>query len=297
MASSIFNEIIKIFKRNDEEDLSHSYQKETSRLIEYTVNYVSIRHALPDGRKALLYTGRHPLNDTVTIPAQAENWSVTHLALIEFVLPSPSLQQFPSTLTHLFIIQCGLTELPLNITSLFNLEVLDVTGNKLKEIPLAIQQLTKLKELIVMSNNLKYLPTYLINLPSLERIETVKNPISWPPLSVCVKGLQDIKDFIIQHLEKQSDRQDVLKGYKAYGSSLCYGQKEVPTLHSIVLNFLVMKQMIGEELPPRMRKQLAYVNDLGRPHIPILKCSLCNGYYSSEAAFATHICKFYHPLD
>jgi hypothetical protein len=163
---------------------------------------------------------------------------------------------------------------------------------------------------------LKYLPTYLINLPSLERIETVKNPISWPPLSVCVKGLQDIKDFIIQHLEKQSDRQDVLKGYKvhacfnliiiicgalwheqAYGSSLCYGQKEVPTLHSIVLNFLVMKQMIGEELPPRMRKQLAYVNDLGRPHIPILKCSLCNGYYSSEAAFATHICKFYHPLD
>lgn len=51
--------------------------------------------------------------------------------------------------------------------------------------------------------------------------------------------------------------------------------------------------VLNEEpfLPPLMKRQLAYVQDLGNFSTPLSKCSVCLMYFSSEAQFKAHVCR------
>ena len=72
-------------------------------------------------------------------------------------------------------IQGGLTELPESISKLENLQVLDLSMNKLKQLPVSFSQLKKLRYLYLSFTDLQSFPDVLLSLPELRKLDLGHN--------------------------------------------------------------------------------------------------------------------------
>ncbi|XP_003382637.1 PREDICTED: plant intracellular Ras-group-related LRR protein 5-like [Amphimedon queenslandica] len=279
-------------RRRESEGTDEKMYENTT--IEYSVHgLVTVVHVIPNETGTIC----KDLEDSIVIP----EGGITHLVAVEcpqlYRLVLPDVEA--NDLTHLIVVHCGLKELPTTISVLCNLIVLDVTGNKIKELPDSIGSLKQLKELYIMSNCIETLSKHILDLTELERLEAGNNPkLSWPPPSICKKGLETIREYMVESLESQhSDRKNVLSGSKAYCNSLFYEHGKVPSLHHIVLEFLMRQTevngLLKEDtvLPHVMKKQIHFANEFGKPVVQLLKCSKCRMYCTSEETFDAHVCR------
>jgi Leucine-rich repeat (LRR) protein len=69
-----------------------------------------------------------------------------------------------------------LKELPKEIGSLQNLQILDLSGNQLETLPREIGKLKKLRKLLLGGNKLKEFPKEIIVLKELIKIDISRNP-------------------------------------------------------------------------------------------------------------------------
>lgn len=84
-------------------------------------------------------------------------------------------------LKHLFLAECGLTELPDAIGNISTLERLRLSNNKITALPETMIQLTNLKILFLHKNKLTEFPTLLQDLPNLSHIDLSQNPLHTLP--------------------------------------------------------------------------------------------------------------------
>lgn len=90
-----------------------------------------------------------------------------------------------------------LKELPDDIGSLTNLEILYLEGNELERLPKGIAKLKSLKALKLANNRFREFPAEALNLPNLEALDLSNNPLeSMPP------GIRSLKNLQILYLEK-----------------------------------------------------------------------------------------------
>ncbi len=98
------------------------------------------------------------------------------------------LTRLPSDLFELFcnqgfyrlpIVLCAanncLTQIPLSLTRLFNLKVLDLSANKLQAIPYNIHAFTELETLLLANNYIETIPLELVRLPKLRTLDVRRN--------------------------------------------------------------------------------------------------------------------------
>lgn len=92
----------------------------------------------------------------------------------------------------------GLSQLPVEIGELTNLETLDLSHNKLKTLPLEIGNLSKLKELYLDSNELSMLPEVIKKLVNLEIVSLKNNPLSG-------EVIEQIKEWLPENCRLEFD--------------------------------------------------------------------------------------------
>ncbi|RKP08868.1 hypothetical protein THASP1DRAFT_15037, partial [Thamnocephalis sphaerospora] len=64
------------------------------------------------------------------------------------------------------------------------LEILDISRNKLRRLPAEFGNLMSLKILSVSKNRIRELPCYLGEMKQLRILKTQQNPIVWPPADI-----------------------------------------------------------------------------------------------------------------
>ncbi|MCH2048279.1 MAG: leucine-rich repeat protein, partial [Trichodesmium sp. ALOHA_ZT_67] len=131
-------------------------------------------------------------------------------------------------LKELDLRECKLTEVPGDVWELEQLEVLDLVDNKLTSLPESIGKLSNLTRLYLSGNKLTSLPESIGNLSNLTRLnldfnkltslpesiaklsnltylDLYDNPIETPPIEIATKGIQEIRNYFQQELEKGID--------------------------------------------------------------------------------------------
>jgi centrosomal protein CEP164 len=90
----------------------------------------------------------------------------------------------------------NLTVLPESFWTLRKLESVNLNNNLLFALSPSIKNLSKLKKLLLSSNKLEKLPVQLLEAPDLDSLDVDDNPLTFPPQSICRKGLESIKLFL-----------------------------------------------------------------------------------------------------
>lgn len=103
--------------------------------------------------------------------------SLTNLKIIEtpfksFLLP---LGQIPAPLKFLTIKDCGLKSLPEDISMVYTVEEMNLSGNLLSKLPRGFEALTNLKRLNLDSNKFEKFPDSIKELPSLSHLSIDDN--------------------------------------------------------------------------------------------------------------------------
>ncbi|XP_068116372.1 malignant fibrous histiocytoma-amplified sequence 1-like [Hyperolius riggenbachi] len=91
-----------------------------------------------------------------------------------------------------------LSELPMDISSCFQLYYLNLAHNQFTEIPESILKLTSLKEFYVDNNKIQKLPSDLFLNLSLKKFKASCNHLREPPDEVCAGGLKQIRSYFLQ---------------------------------------------------------------------------------------------------
>ena len=121
-------------------------------------------------------------------------------------------------LTTLLLANNKLEQLPATITDLDKLELLHVANNRLKELPEDdLSCMTSLKQLNIANNEIKVLPFSLARLP-LQGLSLSGNPLVFPPMSVCRRGLDKIKQHLTEKAASQQSNSHVIYSNKPYNS-------------------------------------------------------------------------------
>ncbi|MBN2443483.1 MAG: leucine-rich repeat domain-containing protein, partial [Spirochaetales bacterium] len=103
-----------------------------------------------------------------------------------------------------------LTEIPVEIGQLQNLQVLDLGDNQLTEIPAEIGQLQNLQVLSLRDNQLTEIPIEIGQLQNLLVLYLMQNPLTNPPLDIAEQGLEAIRNYFIK-LKEQEHKSDINK--------------------------------------------------------------------------------------
>ena len=106
------------------------------------------------------------------------------------------------TLQHFDISENGLTDLPLDITLLIDLETLNCSYNRLITIPDLFEQLKHLKEVDLSFNLFKQLPNVIYTLKFLIRLNCEHNSIN--TLQANLSNLKRLKFFVFDHNQLES---------------------------------------------------------------------------------------------
>ena len=93
----------------------------------------------------------------------------------------------PLAVKELTLKKSKLTDIPTEIATFKNLEVLDLSKNKITDVPDFIAELPKLHTLILSKNKISRFPTNLAQSPKLHVLNLDRNPIDTIP--------KEIKDF------------------------------------------------------------------------------------------------------
>ncbi len=110
---------------------------------------------------------------TVLRLPKLENLKVIDTPLGTFILP---LGNVPSPLKSLTLKNCGLTELPEEISLLMHLLELNLSGNGLMELPVGFTDLRDLKRLNLDHNHFKQFPDLIKKMPALSHLSIDRNP-------------------------------------------------------------------------------------------------------------------------
>jgi len=96
------------------------------------------------------------------------------------------IQDFPyfSKISQLYIVDCGLKEIPDSILKLTSIVLLDLQKNNIEIIPPAIKNLSNLFHLDLSNNNIKSLPNELFNLTGLITLHLNGNHIEAIPSAI-----------------------------------------------------------------------------------------------------------------
>lgn len=92
--------------------------------------------------------------------------------------------QAPDSVRYLSLRHQKLKQLPAEIFTFTNLEILDLSKNKLTELPAEIEKFSQLREINVSNNKLTSLPIQLGNLTRLEKILAYQNNIAILPTTI-----------------------------------------------------------------------------------------------------------------
>ncbi|KAJ3303303.1 Glucose-repressible alcohol dehydrogenase transcriptional effector [Kappamyces sp. JEL0829] len=90
-------------------------------------------------------------------------------------------------LTALYLNHNNLTSLPPIIAQLQNLQILNVTGNKLSSLPIELSMVVSLRELLLYDNQLTFIPPEYGQLYQLEMLGLEGNPMSEPIASMIIE--------------------------------------------------------------------------------------------------------------
>ena len=103
-------------------------------------------------------------------------------------------------------LSCGLTELPEEVFALADtLEVLNLSGNRLRELPHQLSRLHKLQVLFASDNDFEVLPEVLGACPSLQMVGFKANSITQVPAAALPPALRwlTLTDNAIGHLPSE----------------------------------------------------------------------------------------------
>ena len=97
-----------------------------------------------------------------------------------------------------------LTEIPVEVFELKQLESLNLSGNQLKHLPESISQLSNLRKLYLRGNQLTNLPESITKISNLTELDLSDNPLVNPLLEIANKGIEAIRDYFDQ-VKQDSD--------------------------------------------------------------------------------------------
>jgi len=80
-------------------------------------------------------------------------------------------QKDPLSVTHLYLDDSKLSEVPDYVTACANLEVLDLSGNSIEELPEGLKNLSHLRIIELGNNPISQLPNWLLEMESLKEID------------------------------------------------------------------------------------------------------------------------------
>ena len=118
---------------------------------------------------------------------------------------------------------CGLTELPDEIFALANtLEVLNLSGNRLRDLPHQLTRLHKLKVLFASDNDFEVLPEVLGDCPALQMVGFKANRIAEVPAAALPPALRwlTLTDNAIGHLPAELGQRPALQKLMLAGNRL-----------------------------------------------------------------------------
>lgn len=106
--------------------------------------------------------------------------SIENLKIIETPIPRLHLPlgQLGTTLRHLTIKDCGMKELPEEISMLTGLEEMNLSGNLLEELPKSLKLLPRLRRLNLDGNRFKKFPDSISTMKSLSHVSLDGNLFS-----------------------------------------------------------------------------------------------------------------------
>ncbi|XP_051957614.1 E3 ubiquitin-protein ligase LRSAM1 [Xyrauchen texanus] len=91
-------------------------------------------------------------------------------------------------------------ELPDSIGDLRHLQTLNVKGNCLTVIPVSVGHMSSLRTLDLSENSIRELPKELASVRTLERLILDAHVMSYPPVSVCIGGTEDVQRYLCSEM-------------------------------------------------------------------------------------------------
>ena len=125
--------------------------------------------------------------------------------------------------THRLDLSCGLSELPEEIFALADtLEVLNLSGNRLRELPHQLTRLHKLQVLFASDNDFEVLPEVLGDCPALQMVGFKANRIADVPAAALPPALRwlTLTDNTIEHLPAALGQRPALQKLMLAGNRL-----------------------------------------------------------------------------
>ena len=108
-----------------------------------------------------------------------------------------------------------ITRLPQNLAKLPNLEELHLGNNLLKHF--VLDSFKALRQLHLANNNLHTLPFSVVRM-DLQGLTVSNNPLTFPPLSVCRRGLDSIKSYMLEKYNTCTDANECVVDNPYYES-------------------------------------------------------------------------------
>jgi len=120
-------------------------------------------------------------------------------------------QDDPESVTHLYLDEKGLRELPDYVAKCVNLEVLDLSDNSFDEIPEELKKLSKLRVVDLTNNPISYLPDWLLEMEALDELDLSGTKID----STSSVLISQLRKADIDVLYEETPFSEVLKSKKA----------------------------------------------------------------------------------
>ncbi len=133
---------------------------------------------------------------------------------------------------------CGLTELPEEVFALADtLEVLNLSGNRLRELPHQLSRLHKLQVLFASDNDFEVLPEVLGACPSLQMVGFKANRITQVPAAALPSALRwlTLTDNAIGHLPTELGQRPALQKLMLAGNQLQALPESLQAAHTLEL--------------------------------------------------------------
>lgn len=117
--------------------------------------------------------------------------------------------EHPEEVTHLVLKRKKLKNFPKEILQFHNLEVLDLTGNRLSVLPNEIIELRKLKVLNLSRNRFEIFPSILLAMFWLEKLDLWDNEIENVPVGI--KQMVGLKEMELRGIQLPQQRIDSIR--------------------------------------------------------------------------------------
>eukprot|EP00002_Diphylleia_rotans_P013177 TRINITY_DN2568_c1_g1_i1.p1 TRINITY_DN2568_c1_g1~~TRINITY_DN2568_c1_g1_i1.p1 ORF type:complete len:1339 (-),score=244.12 TRINITY_DN2568_c1_g1_i1:157-4173(-) len=180
--------------------------------------------------------------------------------------------EFPHSLQQVFALDVSsnsLSELPIAISMLSNLQSLKAHRNKIKAIPSGISCLLQLRLLRLEDNEIAFLPEELMALTNLESLKLQNNQISFLPPSIsCLKSLQtfSIGDNQVDCIPPEFCHLSELQHFIAWRNKITALPDDLESLSSAIYLDLFENQITS--IPARLRRLTSLERlYLGKNHI------------------------------